>query len=113
MKTKFRWLPILLAAALTLLARGSEEDELKTQLVGHCMGGREKCWKFQSREQIKALTIKSKTEGAARRVCVVSLQLQATNSAHRYSAEARVEQVKTSEGWKIKQVGLLSLAKME
>jgi hypothetical protein len=77
------------------------------------MGGREKCWKFQSVDQIKELVIKSKTEDAQKRVVTVALQLQATNASAKYAAEARVEYTNTASGWKIKHVGLLSLRKME
>ena len=77
------------------------------------MGGREKCWKFQSRDQIKELVIKNKTEDSQKRVYTIALQLQAGPTSGRYAAEARVEYTKAGAGWKIKQVGLLSLAKVE
>src|SRR5881409_3433138 len=100
-----------LAAWLALPMQAAESDQLKTDLVGQCMGGREKCWKFQSLDQIKELVVKDKTEDTQKRVYTVVLKLQAAKASPKYSAEARVEYEKTAAGWKIKQVGLLSLRK--
>ena|SRR5213596_324071 len=107
------WCTGLLMVALALSAQASEADQLKADLIGQSMGGREKCWKFQSLDQIKELTIQHKTENPQTRVYTISLQLQAAKSSGKYSAEARVEYRKTAQGWKIKQVGLLSLAKIK
>src|SRR5213593_4496836 len=94
---------IVVACWLALPAQAAESDQLKSDLVGQCMGGREKCWKFQSADQIKELVIKSKTEDAQKRVYTVALQLQAANANAKYAAEARVEYTKTGGAWKIKQ----------
>src|SRR5205823_11077590 len=104
---------VLAASAFAIALQASEVDQLKSDLIGQCMGGREKCWKFQSRDQIKELVIKNKTEDSQKRVYTVALQLQAGPTSGRYAAEARVEYTKAGAGWKIKQVGLLSLAKVE
>jgi hypothetical protein len=104
---------ILAAAALALPIRAADVEQLKSGLVGQTMGGRERCWKFQCLDQIKELRIKGKTEEAQRCIYTVALQLQATNVSARYSAEARVECVKADTGWKVKQVGLLSLEKVK
>ena len=104
---------IVVAGWLALPAQAAESDQLKSDLVGRCMGGREKCWKFQSVDQIKELVIKNKTEDARKRVYTVALQLQAANANAKYAAEARVEYTKTGGAWKIKQVGLLSMKKIE
>jgi CxxC motif-containing protein (DUF1111 family) len=45
--------------------------------------------------------------------CSVCLKLQARRTAGKYAAEARVEYEKIGTEWKVKQVGLLSLAKTE
>ncbi len=100
---------IAVAGRLVLPMQAAESDELKSDLVGQCMGGREKCWKFQSVDQIKKLVIKNKTK----RVYTLALELQAANATGKYAAEARVEYTKTGTVWKIKQVGLLSLKKIE
>jgi len=108
--------PILLmflALTLVLGAAAAEVDQLKSDLIGQSMGGREKCWKFQSVDQIKELVIKQKTENAQKRVYTVALQLQASKASGKYAAEARVVYTKTDAGWKLKDVGLLSLQKME
>ena len=108
---------ILAAAALALPMWAADDEqlksELKSELIGQTMGGREKCWKFQCLDQIKELRIKGKTEEAQRCVYTVGLQLQATNASGRYAAEARVECVKADTGWKVKQVGLISLEKVK
>src|SRR6266498_152856 len=111
------WLmTVVMTGALALAAQGSELDQLKAELIGQSMGGREKCWKFQSLDQIKDLAIKNKSEDSHKRVYTLALQLQAAKGAAKYSAEARVEYAKDAKavgGWKLKHVGLLSLAKME
>ena len=104
---------ITVAGWLALPIQAAELGQLKSDLVGQCMGGREKCWKFQSVDQIKELAIKNKTEDARKRVYTVTMQLQAANNNAKYSAEARIEYTKTGGAWKIKQVGLLSMKKVE
>src|SRR6266496_5957004 len=104
---------ITVAGWLALPMQAAEADQLKSDLVGQIMGGREKCWKFQSADQIKELAIKNKTEDAQKRVYTLALQLQAANANAKYAAEARVEYTKTGGAWKIKQVGLLSMKKIE
>src|SRR6266496_5186297 len=104
---------ITVAGWLALPMQAAESDQLKSDLVGQCMGGREKCWKFQSVDQIKELVIQNKTEDARKRVYTVALQLQAANAKGKYAAEARVEYTKAGTAWKIKQVGLLSMKKVE
>jgi hypothetical protein len=113
MNFKSLLMTIGVAGALTVSLGASEVDQLKSDLVGQCMGGREKCWKFQSRDQIKELVIKDKTEDSQKRVYQVALELQANKTSGRYAAQARVEYVNTALGWRIKQVGLLSLKKVE
>src|SRR5437867_8601574 len=100
MKNMF-WATVLSAGALALCLHASEVDDLKADLIGHTMGGREKTWKFQSTDQIKQLVIKSKSDDAQWRVYVVALQLQASKASGKYDAEARVECAKTSTGWKV------------
>src|SRR5882724_10062019 len=99
---------ITVAGWLALPMQAAEADQLKSDLVGQCMGGREKCWKFQSADQIKKLVIKNKTADAQKRVYTIELELQAANANGKYAAEARVDYIKTKAGWIIKQVGLLS-----
>ena len=108
------WLwAMVVAGSLAAATQASEVEQLKSDLIGQCMGGREKCWKFQSVDQIKELVIKNKTEDAQKRVYTIALQLQAANATGKYAAEARVEYTKAATGWKIKQVGLLSIKKIE
>ena len=70
---------IAVAGGLVLPMQAAESDQLKSALVGQCMGGREKCWKFQSADQIKELVIKNKTQDAQKQVYTIALQLQAAN----------------------------------
>lgn len=107
------WVIALAATAATWPLRAMDADQMKSELVGQCMGGREKCWRFRSRDQIKDLVIKNQAEDAQKRVYTVDLKLQDAHATAKYSAEARVEYVKAGKTWKIKQVGLLSLRKIE
>src|SRR2546422_5613990 len=102
---------MLLAGVLVAQTPAAETDQLKADLVGHSMGGRERCWKFQSRDQIKTLSVKSRSEDTAKRVVTVSLRLEADQSCGAFNAEARLEYAKENGAWKLRQVGLLSLAK--
>ena len=111
MKTRFCLIAALLASALAISAQIPSAEKMKSDLVGHTMGGRQKSWKFQSTDQIKELNIKDKSEHAYLGTCTIALELQAANSPARYAAEARVEYVKTAAGWKLDHVGLLSLKK--
>jgi hypothetical protein len=104
---------ILAVGAFALTTRAADEEQLRSGLIGHTMGGRERSWKFQSPDQIKELWIKGKTERAQGCVYTVSLLLQCTDTGCKYVAEARVECAKADTGWKVKQVGLLSLAKVK
>ena len=113
MKEEFCCMALLLAAPLAVSAQTPSVEQMKSDLIGQTMGGREKCWKFQSLEHIKALSIKSSTEDAQKRVYTIALQLQATKACGKYAAQARVEYAKAGTGWKIKQVGLLSLERID
>ncbi len=109
----FLWVTMATAAAAAFSVRASELDQMKCDLIGQTMGGREKCWKFRLSEHIKELTIQNKTEDSQKRVYTIKLQLEADKACGRYAAEARVEYFRAATGWKIKQVGLLSLAKVQ
>src|SRR5262245_47381577 len=108
------WLAAIVAlGSFQLGLRASEVDQLKSDLIGQSMGGREKCWKFQSPEQIKSLEIKQRSEDSQKRVYTIALKLEAPKGSGKYTAEARVDYARVPAGWKIKHVGLLSLAKIE
>lgn len=113
MKRMILLMTMMIAGVLAPAVQTSEGDQMKFDLIGHTMGGREKCWKFQSVDQIKKLVIKRKSEEAQERVYIVALQLQAGGTTDKYAAEARVEYAKTAGEWKIREVGLLSLARIE
>src|ERR1043166_4177261 len=102
-------LALLLGATAPL--RAVDIDQMKTDLVGQCMGGREKCWRFRSRDQIKNLAVKSQREADQKRVYTVDLTLSDPHGSGTFAGEARVEYVRAGKKWKIKQVGLLSLRK--
>src|SRR5437899_6840004 len=106
MKTYLSLTGLLLAGVLTLSAQTPTAEQMKSDLIGQTMGGRQRCWKFQSTDQIMQLTIKDKTDNAHQCICTIALLLQATNAPAKYAAEARVEYTKTAAGWKLNQVGL-------
>ena len=93
--------------------RPLEADQCKLDLIGQTMGGREKCWKFQSVNQIKELVIQNKGEDGQKRVYSISLILQDPRVPGKYKAEAQVVYEKVGRQWKIKQVGLISIVKSE
>lgn len=99
------------AVALPAQTPTPTADQIKSQLIGQTMGGRQRCWKFQSLDQIKTLAVKSETTNAHQCVCGIDLRLQATNAPAQYAAQARVAYTRTAAGWKLDHVGLLSLEK--
>ena len=109
----FYIIAVLLGSALASSGQIPPPEQMKSDLVGHTMGGRQKSWKFQSTDQIKEIHIREKNEQTYHGTCTVDLELQAANSHARYAAEARVEYVKTASGWKLDHVGLLSLKKIK
>src|SRR5262245_12715266 len=89
---KRSYLALVLPVSLNAREVGAAEpDQIKSDLVGRTMGGREKCWKFQSREQIKDLVITEAKEDAQKRVYILKLQLEADKTCGRFAAEVRVE----------------------
>ena len=105
---------LLLTVGGSLHAQQSREIEaLKSELVGHCMGGREKCWKFQSIHQIKQLVINKKTDDGKRRVDSITLELEDPRTPGRYKADAQLEYEKVKGEWKVKHVACLSLMKVK
>jgi|SRR6185436_16387797 hypothetical protein len=114
MKTKtLLMMAAMMAAGFALGALADDTQQMKADLVGQTMGGRESAWKFQSADQIKSLKVEKKDEVLNKRVYKVALELQATNNAPRYAADAQVEYTRTGSGWKIHHVGLLSLRRMK
>ncbi len=107
-------LVVLIAGVNSLPAQPSREVEmLKTDLVGQCMGGREKCWNFQSIHQIKELVVNKKTEDGQKRVYTVTLQLQDPRAPGQYKADAVITYEKVKGEWKVRQVSCLSLTKVK
>lgn len=106
---------LLLSAtpAATPPAPAAEVERLCGDLLGHTMGGRERCWKFQARAQIKELLVKRASEDAQQRVYEVALKLQAAPGAPLYAAEARLEYRRQGAAWNLAEVGLLKLARLE
>src|SRR5262245_60400800 len=113
MKAKALMIVATLAIGLALGALADETQQMKADLVGQTMGGRETSWKFQSTDQIKSLKIEKMDEGLKKRVYKIALELQAAKDMPKYAAEAQVEYTRTGAGWKIHHVGLLSLRRMK
>ena len=113
MKT-FGYIVVLwLVGAAAPTAQTPTAEQMKSQLVGQTMGGRHRCWKFQSVDQIQELTIKDKSENADQCIYIIALRLQATNAPATYAAQARVAYTNTVAGWTLDHVGLLSLEKIK
>lgn len=94
-------------------AIGSEVEQMKSALVGKVMGGREKCWKFESVSQIKELVIRNKREQGQKRLYSVTLTLQDARDPGLYKAEAEITYEKVDSVWGIKFVGLKRLRKVD
>jgi hypothetical protein len=113
MRTSPCVIALWLAGAVAFSAQAPTAEQIKSQLIGQTMGGRQRCWKFQSVDQIKELTIKDKTENASQCIYTIALRLQATNAPAQYAAEARVTYTNSVAGWTLDHVGLLSLQKIK
>jgi hypothetical protein len=98
---------------LTNAQQPAEVDQLKSDLIGQTMGGREKSWAFQSVDQIKELVILNRGEDEQNRVYSITLVLQDPRVPGKYKAEAQVVYEKVDTQSKIKSVGLVSLIKIE
>jgi hypothetical protein len=61
---------VLVAATASLVhaEQATEVEQLKADVIGHTMGGRERSWQFQSVAQIKELVIRNKTADARQRI---------------------------------------------
>jgi hypothetical protein len=106
-------LVIAFSPIVALAQQASEVEQMKADLVGKSMGGREKGWMFQSPAQIKQLAITRKTEGAQQRQYAVTLTLQDPRVPGAYRAEADVTYARVDSRWEIQVVGLKSLVKIE
>ena len=113
MKATTIFLSLFLAAVVSFAFQAPSPDQIKSDLVGKSMGGREKGWKFQSVDQIKELTIRDKKEEAAKWVYTISLKLEDPRVSQTYAAEAEVTYEKVDSEWKLKVVGLKSMKKLE
>ena len=98
---------------LTNAQQPAEVEQLKSDLIGQTMGGREKSWAFQSVDQIKELIIQNKGEDEQKRMYSITLVLQDPRVPGKYKAEAQVVYEKVATQSKIKSVGLVSLVKIE
>ncbi len=101
------------AAELTKPALSPEAEQMKSDLVGHVMGGREKSWKFESVSQIKELVINKRKEEPKKRVYSVTLTLHDSQVPSVYKAEAEVTYEQVGSKWEVKVVGLKSITKIE
>ena len=101
-----------LPSTLGFAIQASETEQMKSDLIGKVMGGREKGWKFQSVAQIKELVINNKKESGQQRIYSVTLKLQDVRVPGAYKAEAEVIYEKTDSKWEIKAVGLKSFMRI-
>ena len=91
----------------------AEVQQLKANLIGQTMGGREKTWKFQSLEQIRDLVITHKAEAGPLRLYSITLELQDPRVTGKYRAQAQVRYEKVDTRWAIESVRLTSMTKLE
>jgi hypothetical protein len=110
----------LFLSGVTSVTRAAQETEqeqriaeMKSDLVGHTMGGREEGWKFQSVSQIKELTIEEEKEEDGERICTVELRLSDPRVKGTYEAKAKLTYKKVGGEWKLDTVGLLSMKRVE
>ena len=103
----------ILTATTVFAEQRSEIEQCRSDLIGQTMGGRERCWKFQSPSQIKELVIQNKREDVQKRVYSITLILQDPRVPGKYKAEAQVVYETVDGQMKIKNVGLISIAKIE
>jgi hypothetical protein len=104
---------LIFLSVLFLLAQEPTSDQIKLDLVGKTMGGREKGWKFQSADQIKEMNIQDRKEEGDKRVYTLSLTLQDARVPGPYAAEAEATYEKVGSQWKLEVVGLKSMKKLE
>ena len=111
---------ILLSLFIPLLLLGcvnpkpvNEANQLKADLIGHTMGGRESTWKFQSVHQIKDLTVTGRIESNASKEYFVTLVLHDDKVQGTYLSDAKITYQKGINGkWKVVSVGELSIKKL-
>ena len=109
-----RWgvLAVLFALFFGPSSFGDEIQQMKSDLIGKVMGGREKCWKFQSLSQIKSLEIKTKNDEGMKQVYTIELQLKDSRVPGVYRAEADVTYQQINGKWMIQVVGLIDQKKV-
>jgi len=109
-------LALVILTAPIRFANAEEPPEVaqcKSDLIGKTMGGRERCWHFQSANQIKELAIQNKREDGQKRLYSVNLVLQDPRVPGKYKAEALLVYEKVDGQTKLKSVGLVSMKKIE
>ena len=106
---------LLLVSALTAVPgeaankNKKEIKQLQADLLGHSMGGREKCWAFQTPKQIQRLVIDDRRDVGNLRLYDVSLTLSDQRCGDVFDAKARLTYEKVRSRWELRTVGLLSL----
>jgi len=106
-------LVVVLSSTVPVFAGRFDVERIRSDLVGHTMGGREKCWAFQSRSQIKKLTIDGQREEAGKRIYEVTLRLSDERVGGLYEAKATVTYEQAGKKWVCRVCGLRSLTKIE
>ena len=90
----------------------SETDQIKHDLIGQTMGGRESSWKFQSVDQIKKFTINKTFNDAYIKSYTISMTLHDDRVLPFYDTDAIIGYEKVDNQWKIKYVGLLKIVQL-
>lgn len=101
------------ASAFAASTEPISADRLRSDLVGHSMGGRERGWMFQSREQIQDLVIQRIHETEESCTAEFSCLLQDPRVPWTYEAEAVATYHRIDDAWVLWTVGMRTLHKVE
>lgn len=104
-------LALVFMVPATSVRAGNVED-ITRDLVGHSMGGRARCWRFQSETQIRELRVRDQTDSGDQRTYTIHCTLRDPRVGQTYEAEAVVRYRRVDSEWRIESVGLISMAKV-
>jgi hypothetical protein len=109
------WFGISAALWLSAVAANQPalEERIKSDLIGCTMGGREKCWRFQSADQIKDLVVRGERREGNMLVYEITLTLRDRRAGGEYRADAEAIYEETDGALRLRCVGLRSLFKLK
>jgi hypothetical protein len=96
----------------TASARAGDVENISRDLVGHSMGGRARCWRFQSETQIRGLVVLDQTHSGEQRSYTIRCTLRDPRVRQPYEAKAIVRYRRIDSEWRVESVGLISMVKV-